>query len=201
MLSLLATIASLPWLQGFEPASVTDRPTRGVLDELAEWQPADDRCVATAYGGLEVVADLAPAPGDERVLASFSQGIVVLDRDRHALAQAPGFTCQGSADELEAIAVGEAWIGTPVIALAATTGGRNESSTWLTMYRIGDAGALVPVFSGEVEHHAGRSTRTGVVMVFPGGLVYRAPNGTTSVYRYEKDAGRYVDRGVFGPVV
>ncbi|MGE5185007.1 MAG: hypothetical protein ACM31C_23220 [Acidobacteriota bacterium] len=201
MLSTLATIAALPWLQGFEPAAVTDRPTRGVLDELAEWQPAEDRCVAAAYGGLEVIADLTPAPGDERVLASFSQGLVVLDRDRHLISRAPGFTCQGSADELEAMAIGDAWIGEPVIALAATAGGHNESVTSLTLYRVGDAGALVPVFTGEVERHVGRATRTGIVMVFPGGLVYRAPNGTTSVWRYDEAAGRYVDRTVFGPVV
>lgn len=201
MLTLLATIASLPWLQGFEPAAVADRPARGVLDELAEWQPADDKCVAAAYGGLELTADVTNAPGDERVLASFTQGIVVLDRDHHAIARAAGFTCQGSSDELEAIAVGDAWIGMPVIALAATSGGRNESSTWLTLYRVGDNGELAPVFAGEVEHHAGRATRTGVVMVFPGGLVYRAPDGKTSVYRYDQDAGRYLDRGAFGPAV
>ncbi len=201
MLALLATIAALPWLQGFEPAAVSDRPTRGVLDELAEWQPADEQCVSTAYGGLEVIADLAPAPGDERVLASFSQGLVVLDRDRNAIARAPGFTCEGSADGLEAIAVGDAWIGTPVIALAATAGGRNESTTWLTLYRVGDGGELVPVFTGEVERHVGRATRTGVVMLFPGGLVHRTPSGATSVWRYEPEAGLYLDRGSFGPSV
>jgi hypothetical protein len=194
MLTLLATIASLPWLQGFEPVAETDHATRGVVDELAEWQPADERCVASAYGGFELVA------GTERVLASFTQGLVVLDRDRHAIAHAPGFTCQGSADELVALAAGDAWIGTPLIAAAVTVGGKNESVTWLTLYRLGDDDELVPVFTGAVERHLGRTTRTGVVMVFPGGLVYRQPSGATSVWTYDHERGRYIDHGGSPPL-
>jgi len=200
MLTLFATIASLPWLQGFEPVAVTDQATRGVVDELAEWQPADERCVANAYGGLELVANLAPSTGDERVLASFTQGVVVLDRDRHAIAHSPGFTCQGSADELVALAAGDAWIGTTLIAAAVTVGGKNESVTWLTLYRLGDDYELVPVFTGAVERHLGHTTRTGVVMMFPGGLVYRQPSGATSVWTYDHDRGRYVDHGGTPPL-
>lgn len=200
MLTTLATIASLPWLQGFEPLAETDHATRGVVDELAEWEPADEHCVANAYGGLELAADLAPGPGDERVLASFSQGVVVLDRDRHAIAHAPGFTCQGSADELVALAAGDAWIGQMLIAAAVTVGGKNESVTWLTLYRLGDDDELVPVFTGAVERHRGHVTRTGIVMVFPGGLVYRQPSGATSVWTYDRDRGRYIDHGGSPPL-
>jgi hypothetical protein len=192
MLTLLAAIAALPWLQGFEPTAVTERATRSVIDELSEWQPADERCVANAYGGLELFADLGGPTGEERVLASFTQGVVVLDRDRHAIARAPGFACEGSADELVAIAAGDAWIGTPLIAAAVTVGGRNENVTWLTLYRVGEHEELVPVFTAPVERHAGHTTRTGVVMVFPGGLVYRAPSGVFSVWRYDRETGRYL---------
>jgi hypothetical protein len=192
MLTILATLAALPWLQGFSPTAATDHGKRRVVAELAEWLPADDRCTADAYGGLELEA------GGQRVLASFAQGLVVLDQDRHAVARAPAFTCQGSADELVALAAGDAWIGTPVLAVAATSGGRNESTTWLTLYRAGD---LAPLWTGEVEHHEGSVTTTGVVLLYPGGLVYRSPDGTTQMWRFEPDQRRFINRGEFNPSV
>jgi hypothetical protein len=197
MLALVATAAALPWLQGFDATAVTDRTTTDVADELADWEPSE-ACPADAYGGLELDADLVPAAGDERVIATFSRGLAVLDRDGHAIASAPGLPCEGSADELLALAAGDAWIGTPVLALAATTGGHRESSTWLTLYRVAGAD-LVPIFSGEVERHAGHTTRTGTVMLFPGGLVYRAPSGEAQIWRYDPEHGRYVNGRTLAP--
>lgn len=178
-------LAVLPWLVGFQPIATTDHPDRAVIARLAEWHAADEDCVSTAYGGLALEA------GNRTVLASFSQGIVVLDDDRQVIAEAPGFECTGSQDELVGIAAGDAWIGTPVIALAATTGGRNESLTWLTLYRVGDHGQLLPVFTGEVEHHVGHATRTGTVTVIPGGLIYVDPEGGASLWFYDRHDGRY----------
>jgi hypothetical protein len=126
------------------------------------------------------------------VLASYSQGVFVLDGNRHLVAQAPGFPCNGSSDELVALAQGNAWIGAPLIALAASSGGRAESVTWLSLYRVGDGGKLVPVFSGAVERHGDRQTKTGVVTIVPGGLIYRSPEGMTSLWTW--DGTRYVEQ-------
>ena len=191
-LEVMLALVALPWLQGFQPQSVADHPSRAVTQELSEYRPADEDCPATAYGGLSIDT------GKGRVLASFSQGVFVLDESRHLVAQAPGFDCNGSADELVALAQGDAWVGTPLVALAVTTGGHAESATWLSLYRVTDGGALEPVFTGTVERHEGRRTTTGVVTIVPGGLIYRAPEGGTSVWIY--DGKRYVEQGNF-PVV
>ncbi|HSN25285.1 MAG TPA: hypothetical protein VLT45_03335, partial [Kofleriaceae bacterium] len=90
---------------------------------------------------------------------------------------------------------GEAWVGTPLIALGVTTGGHAESVTQLMLYRVADNGVLEPVFTGAVERHADHQTRTGTVTVVPGGLIYRAPEGTTTIWIY--DGQHYVEQGAF----
>lgn len=191
---VLATLAALPWLQGFfAPQAVTERDSRDVIAQLAEWAPPVEDCVAAAYGGLALRADVTPEEGEERILASYTQGVFVLDRDRHLLAQAQSFPCEGSSDELVALAAGDASIGTPVVALAATSGGRAESITWLTLYRVANSGELQPIFIGEVERHEGDTTRTGVVTLIPGGLVYRDPQGSIGMWTYDPEAGRYIE--------
>jgi hypothetical protein len=183
---MLLALAALPWLQGFTPDAVADRPSRAVSAELAEWKKPDDSCVASAYGGLSLDAN------GTRVLASYSQGVFVLDGSRHLVAKAPGFECNGSSDELVALAQGNAWIGAPVIALAASSGGRAESVTWLSLYRVGENGKLEPVFTGAVERHGEHQTKTGVVTIVPGGLIYRAPDGATSLWTW--DGTKYVQQ-------
>jgi hypothetical protein len=192
---LLAPLAALPWLQGFfAPTGVTEQGSRDVVAELAEWRDPVDDCVATTYGGLSLRANVSETEGVERVVASYTQGVFVFDRERHVLAQTPGLECQGSSDELVALAAGDAAIGTPVIALAATSGGRAENVTWLSLYRVSNAGELQPLFVGEVERHEGDSTRTGIVTVVPGGLIYRDPQGSISVWIYDEQLGRYVEQ-------
>lgn len=191
---LLASLAALPWLQGFfAPQGETEQGSRDVLPQLAEWRDPSEDCVASAYGGLSLHADVSEQEGTELVLASYTQGVFVFDDNRHLLAQAQGIPCEGSADELVGLAAGDAAIGTPVVVLAATAGGRTESVTWLTMYRVGDGGELQPIFNGEVERHEGESTRTGVITLVPGGLVYRDPQGTVSMWLYDEELGRYVE--------
>jgi hypothetical protein len=193
--ALLIPLAALPWLQGFfAPQGVTEQGSRDVLAELAEYRDPVDDCVASAYGGLTLRADVTPAvAGEEQILASYTQGVFVLDRDRHLLAQAPAIECEGSADELVALAAGEASIGTPVVALAATSGGRAESVTWLTLYRVANGGELQPIFIGEVERHAGDTTRTGIITLIPGGLVFRDTRGSVGLWLYDSELGRYVE--------
>lgn len=190
----LAPLAALPWLQGFfMPQGVADHGSRDVLAELAEWRAPVEDCVASAYGGLSLQADVDGTPGDEKILASYTQGVFVLGADRHLLGRAPGLSCEGSADELVALAAGDASIGTPVLALAATSGGRAENVTWLSLYRLGDDGTLHPIFVGEVERHAGDTARTGVVTLVPGGLIYRDPGGSVGIWLYDAQRGRYVE--------
>lgn len=169
---------ALPWLQGFFlAATVSSNANR-------------------------VEADLADAPGNETVEASFTEGIVVRDAEGHVLARAPGFSPSGgSADDIDALAVGDAQIGSPVVVLAATKGGHNENLTWLTLYRIANSGELQPIFTGEVERHAGRTTKTGTVTVIPGGLIYQPPVGDGSIWLYDESLGRYVQRDQDRPSV
>jgi hypothetical protein len=191
---LVAALAALPWLQGFfSPQGVTEQGSRDVIAELAEWAEPVEDCVASAYGGLSLRDDVSASPGDELVLASYTQGVFVFDRDRQLIAQSQPLPCEGSADELVALAAGDASIGTPVLVLAATSGGRAESVTWLTMYRVADRGELQPIFIGEVERHEGGTTRTGLVTLIPGGLVYRDPEGSTSMWVYDPELGRYIE--------
>jgi hypothetical protein len=191
----------LPWLQGFVPVGEADHPAASVTSEVARWRAPDEACAATGYGGLALDADVAPTPGVEKVLATFSQGVFVVGEDGELVAQAPGFACAGSADELVTIAVGDLGIGEPAIALVATRGGHAESTTWITFYRVAPGGELLPLFTGAVEQHQGATTRTGVVTVIPGGLVYHSPWGATAVLVYDPAAGRYVSGGDIGTFV
>jgi hypothetical protein len=195
MLPLLAPLAALPWLTGFfAPEAASDHGRRDVISELSEYrEPAED-CIANTYGGLTITADVAATPGAERVVASYGQGVFVFDRERRLLAQSPALTCQGSADELVAIAAGDGAIGVPIVAMAATSGGRAESTTWLTLFRVSDAGELQPVFIGEVENHANQTTHTGTVTLIPGGLIYRDPDGAVSLFVYDHTLGRYIEQ-------
>lgn len=192
---LLASLAALPWLQGFfAPQGVTEQGSREVLAELTEYREPVSDCVAAAYGGLSLRADVTPAvEGPEQILASYTQGVFVFDGSRHLLAQTQPFECEGSADELVALAAGDAAIGVPVVVLAATSGGRAESVTWLTMYRVANGGELQPIFVGEVERHAGETTRTGIITLIPGGLVYRDTRGSVGMWLYDSELGRYVE--------
>jgi hypothetical protein len=199
----IIALAALPWLQGFfAPESVTESDSHGsrdVLAELAEWREPVADCVASTYGGLTLRADVSAAEGRETILASYTQGVFVFDHDRHLLAQAQPLPCEGSADELLAIAAGDASIGVPLIALAATSGGHRENITWLTLYRVANDGVLQPVFTGEVERHEGDTARTGVVTLVPGGLVYRDTRGSIGLWLYDAGRGRYVEQFTVRP--
>jgi hypothetical protein len=184
---LLALVA-IPWLLGFQPVAQTDAPTPAVAAEVSEWQRPDDRCTATAYGGLAVDS------AQSRIVASYSQGVFVLGADRHLIARAPGFRCMGSADELVGLETGDAWIGTPIVALATTSGGHAASETVLSLYRV-DADALEPIFTGVVERNESHTTRSGTVTIVPGGLIYHAPDGPTSIWIF--NGTRYVSQGTF----
>src|ERR1041384_623029 len=156
----------LPWLHNFAPAAETADATRGTSAAMEQWRATDASCSAAAYDGFALTAEVAEAPGTERVLASFTQGILVFDQRGDLLASAAPFACAGSADELVGLATGDAHIDGPVIALAVTAGGHREAATWLVLCRVQGA-VVAPVFSGIVEDRAGDRTRTGEVTLLP----------------------------------
>lgn len=183
---------ALPWLHELVTAADSVEATPEVIAQIARWRAPDLSCSASGYGGLAISADVAAEAGLETVLASFTQGVLVLDANARLIASAPPMVCAGSADEIEGIAAGDAHIDRPVIALAVTTGGHRESATWLVLYRV-EGHDVAPIFAGVVEDHVGDRTRVGEVTLFPGALLYRAPSGVRTLWVYNDEHHRYVE--------
>ena len=194
---------ALPWVHSFVPAAETSEVTPGVISRMSPWRAADPSCSAAAYGGFEVTAEVAAEPaGLETVLASFTQGVLVLDAQARLIASAMPLACEGSADELVGLAVGDAHVGEPVIALAVTIGGHREAKTWLVLYRVAVAdGVVAPIFAGIVEDYTNDQSRIGDVTLLPGALVYRAPSGARTLWTYDTAEHRYVQLGLGAPGV
>lgn len=188
----------MPWLHNFAVTAASARASTDVVDRMIRWRAEDPSCAAAAYGGLAIAADVAEARGTEEVLASYTQGLLVLDAGGRLIAAAEAPGCQGSADDLEAIAAGDAYIDGPVIALAATSGGHRESSTWLGLYRV-VRGTLATVFVGVVEEHADGQSRAGDVTLLPGALLYRAPSGAQTLWVYHPEQHRYEETALVLP--
>jgi len=185
-----APAMSLPWLRNFAATAESSVAAPLVVERMTQWRAADTSCSAAGYGGLSIRADVAGGRGSEEILASFTQGVLVLDAAGKLLASATAPACQGSADELVAVAVGDAHIDGPVIALALTTGGHRAATTWLVLYRV-IGGVVAPVFSGAVEERLGEDVRSGEVTLLPGALVYQAPSGKRTLWSYSAEQGRY----------
>ncbi|HEX7841492.1 MAG TPA: hypothetical protein VF469_28665 [Kofleriaceae bacterium] len=188
----------LPWLHNFAVTAETAEARSDVVARMARWREPDESCSAAAYGGLAITADVAKVRGPQLVMASFTQGVLVLDADGRLIASATALACQGSADEIDGIAAGDAHIDRPVIALAVTTGGHRTSSTWLVLYGV-TGGVIAPLFTGRVEDHDGERTRAGVVVLLPGALLYRAPSGTQTMWVYNAEQQRYVELALVVP--
>jgi hypothetical protein len=156
----------------------------------------DDRtCAAGAYAELEADGDVAPNAGDETVIASYADGVTVLDREGVQIASAPGYACEGSADEAETLIIGRAF-GAPTIAMVVTSGGRREQMTWLAVFRVGFAGRLDPVFTGTVEERSDDRVRRGEVTFVPDGLIYRRPGSRRlTLWVFDPAARAYTQRG------
>lgn len=187
---------SIPWLHGLANPVSTDRASDEVARRIDTWSrfsDVDPECSTGTYPGMAIEADVAGDAGVETIMVSLSHGIVVTDREGAMITETPGYHCEGTADELEAIAAGDAF-GARTIAIAATTGGHRESSTWVTLFRV-DGRRLDPVFTGTVEERRGDGVKRGGVFLLPNALVYRHPRGTPSVWIYNSDARAYVQPG------
>jgi hypothetical protein len=186
--NLAPSSQAMPWLYGLQPAAVTDTPTEAAArDAIAHGTGAE-----AGYGAVEVTANVDGAAEPEVVIASYGLGVVVVDRAHRVIARAPAFSPSGSADAVIALAVGDAFIGAPVIAVAVQSGGHRENTVTLVMYRIGEHGALDIVFAAPVVEQDGDEARTGSVVMLPSRLAYRAPGtGGPSVWSYDISTNRY----------
>lgn len=193
------TERALPWLHEVTAEAIADAPSRAAEALLRDGRSGDAACTTSSTASFALVAELAPAPGLETVLASYTAGVVLLDASGRRLASAPPLVCSGSADAIEGAAVVELLPGEPAIALAATAGGRAERTTWLFVLAVRGE-ALAPIFAAPVEEWRGPLVSTGDVTRLAGGaLRYRAPDGAISRWTYDRDAGRYVMRELTRP--
>jgi hypothetical protein len=178
----------MPWLQGFASSASTGVVGRAAADRMRKWERCEEPC--TDFDGIELVADVVPGDSPETVLATYSS-LVVLDATGHLVARGRGFDPTGSADELLGVAVGDAMLDTPVIAVSARVGGRREHEVWLRLYRVGASGSLERVFAAVTEEHD-EEDAIGSVTLVSGGLVYKAPRGSTKDrWTFDAAAGRY----------
>lgn len=183
----------MPWLHGFATSGISDVPARGVSDRVQRYARCDD-CVE--MDGIEVTANVVPGAPDATILATFSQGVVVVDGEGRLIATGPGYEPSGSADELLAVATGDAAIGTPVIAIAARRGGHRASEVWLELYRVDSTAKLARLFAGKVEEKEDNFDRIGSVTIVPGGLIHRTPRSQTAdLWQFDPHAGRYLYSG------
>ena len=177
--------SEFPWLPGFVPTAVSTQRSSDAAQQLAVTDQRADGC--TTWDAQELRADVAPADGDETVLASIATGVVVVDAHGRRIARAPLGECGGSADQVVAIGAGDAWLGVPVIAIVSTIGGHRESQTTLTLLRV-DGARLVTVWSGLLETRDGDDLETGTAVLAPGMILYRAPGGPLAFVPLERVA-------------
>lgn len=183
---------AMPWLHGFASSASSDTALRSVSERMNQWRRCEDPC--TDFGGIELSADVIPGDPPETVLATYS-GLVVLDGNGKLVARGSGFEPTGSADELLAVAVGDAMLDTPIIAVSARVGGRREHAVWLELYRVGPSGALEKMFAAVTEEHDDQDA-IGSVTIVSGGLLYKAPRSTTQDrWTFEPRSGRYRNIG------
>jgi hypothetical protein len=174
-----------PWLPGFVPAQLSTERSSDAAQRLAIVDQRADHCAT--WDAHELQADVSPAAGEETVLASIATGVVVVDAHGRRIASSPLGECGGSGDDIVALAVGDAWIGAPVIAVVSSTGGHRESEMTLTMLRV-DGDRLVTVFSGVLEQRDGDDVETGAAVLAPGVVLYRPPGGPLIVKKLERVA-------------
>jgi hypothetical protein len=189
-LTVLAAVAAcqapaeLPWLHGLDNVVMS---TSVIAPRAPAEQP--EGCSSGATRTIELISDVAPAPGRETVVASYRDGIAVFDNEDHLLAETPGYPCEGSADELDIVAFGTAY-GRPLLVVAATSGGRRETSTWLALFRTGRT--LEPLFTGVVETRVDGVTTRGAIHLVPAGLVHVRPGGRAAFWRLDPGSQLYI---------
>ena len=173
----------MPWVHGLASTSSNDVEVPEIAERMAGLVGTRDD---GGYGGIAVPF------GEGSVLASFHQGVVVLDGKDAVIGRAPGFDAMGSADDLVAVAVGDAGLDKPVIVLVVTRGGHRENTTSLVVLQTGRQSQLQRIFDAPVEEHAGDETFTGSLVFVSQGLVYQRPRGDIERWKFDASRHRYV---------
>ena len=189
---------AIPWLYNFDDVVASTDGDLATAFRLTGFGDPDDRCDPGEHVGFAVHADLGPGAADVTVMSSYAEGVVVVGSEGRRLASTPGFVCQGSADELEVLAVGRAFT-VPTIVVVATTGGRREQITWVGLYRVGREGRLDPVFVGAVEQREDGIVRRGAITLLPGALIYRAPGAGEGLWVFDPVVHTFTPRGPLDP--
>ena len=166
--------SALPWVSGFRASAIAADSTRVSLE------PGDPAMAVRAPDGSVVVA-------------SAHGGLVLADDRGRVIARSGALPFEGSADDVVALAVGDAQLGAPVVLVAVQRGGHRISAVLLEAFRVNGA-RLERVFAAPIELHDGNATAAGTVAFDDGGLVYRAPSGRATTWRYDAVSGRYERR-------
>ncbi|HUJ58248.1 MAG TPA: hypothetical protein VLX92_07140 [Kofleriaceae bacterium] len=176
---------SLPWVSGFTTTASGDTESLPAAQRLAAVTGTRDEA---GYGAIAV------STGSGAILASYHDGVAVLDSNDRLVARAPGFDVEGSADDLVALATGDAKLDAPVIVLAVTRGGHRVSTTSIVVYQVGADEQLDQLFAGAIEERDGDQTRSGSLAFFPHGLMYRPPGGGFQRWTFDPTARKYVHK-------
>jgi len=180
--------AEMPWLHGLRVIAITDEPSEAAAHHAGERGATGE----AAYGALELHADLTGDNEPETALVSYQLGVVVLDAHDHVIARRGAFASEGSSDSIVSLAIGDAGLTSPVLAVASQAGGHRESTVTLSLLRVVDHG-LVTVFEQPIETHEGDSTYAGAVVLAPGRLTYRAPDTSANVrFVFDPQRNRYL---------
>jgi hypothetical protein len=181
--------AEMPWLYGFRATAITGQPTESAARHAGERGGTAE----TAYGALELRGDLRGDNEAETVIVSYQLGVVVVDSHDRVIARRGPFETAGSADSIVAVAIGDAGLTGPVLAVASQAGGHRESTVTLSLLRLAEHGTFATAFEQPIETHAGDDTHAGTLVFAPGGLTYRAPETGTAVrFVFDPKRSQYV---------
>ncbi|HEY4243211.1 MAG TPA: hypothetical protein VGM88_25540 [Kofleriaceae bacterium] len=180
---------SLPWIRGLAPTGTSDTETQAASERLA---------VAVGASDEEDDAALDVTTPDGAVLASYERGVALLDAHGAVVARAPGFVREGSADDLVALAVGDAQLDRPVIVLAVTSGGHRTSTTSVLVYQQRGR-RLAKLFDEVLEERDGEEIVAGTLAFVPQGLLYRRPNGRLEEWVFDANRDAYVRPAALAP--
>jgi hypothetical protein len=185
---------SLPGLRGLAVAASVTHLDPAVPARAGRVHALDPRCTANASGGLAITGQVAgPAATTDVVLATFDR-VIVVDAGGATIADAStGFPCVGSSDRLDTLAIGDARLDRPVIAIAATSGTETETTTRVALFQLDAERALIELFSGDVIAREGVDRWYGEVTISGATLVYRPPGDPASTWTFDRHLGRYVE--------
>lgn len=188
---------SLPSLSNFEVLAVA------TSDDLSAQLPddtlgtPDGECSAGARVTLGLTVDVGE--GRQHVVASYAGGIAVFDAEAMRLAGTPGYPCAGSADELEVLAVGNAF-GVPTVAAEPDPVQAEPRHRFAPASGRQHGGRLEAVFAGAIEHRDGDRVLRGNVTLLPKALLHREPTGEVILWTWDDGAGVYVPRPALEPI-